>query len=77
VVFPNPFTSGLTIRLEAESGVFIEKIEIFDVMGRLVLSSRANGALIHLSTASLPPGSYLMRISTTAGNVIYKLRASD
>lgn len=61
-VYPVPTTGPLTIDIDAYS---LESIEIFNVMGELVLSPAAFDNTIDLST--LPNGSYILRVTTEVG----------
>ena len=63
VVRPNPFGD----KLEVESDVEIDEIELCDMKGRLVLRKTCNASRASLSTAELPEGVYLLRIRTSEG----------
>lgn len=61
-VYPIPTTGPLTIDVDSQE---LETIEIFNVMGELVLTPAAFDNAIDLS--SLPNGSYILRVTTEEG----------
>ena len=71
VVYPNP-TEG---ELRVESGdVKIENVEIFDLLGRNVLSQKAKGRKQkELDISPLPAGVYFVRVTTEIGIVVEKV----
>jgi hypothetical protein len=58
-VAPNPFTSDFTFR---HDGAAPARIEIIDMMGRVVESRDADGATEISLGAELPAGAYVMRV---------------
>ncbi len=58
-VYPNPVRAGGQVMIDAE----IQKLEVFDITGKLLLSSRNNV----LSTAGFAKGIYLMKIQNMEG----------
>lgn len=58
-IFPNPTSSSLTIK----SDQALEKIELFDVYGKLILQSNNP----YSNIAELPKGIYFVRITNTKG----------
>ena len=58
-VYPNPVRAGGQVMIDAE----IQKLEVFDITGKLLFSSRNNV----LSTAGFAKGIYLMKIQNTEG----------
>lgn len=69
---PNPFTDRLMIRSENLNSV-IDKIDCFDVNGRLIFSQIPAGESIQLLTEDLTNGPYLFRIQTKEGTITKKL----
>jgi len=68
VLFPNPTKEGITISAINTS---IEKIEIFDIQGRLVESSTYNQEqTVKLSLTNIQAGVYFMTASTTDGQLM-------
>ena len=70
-IYPNPTSSQLTI----ESGqLTIDKIEIFDVMGRLqIAESRKQNREMIVDISHLPTGIYFLKIKTKIGIVTQKV----
>jgi hypothetical protein len=71
-IFPNPFTSALSINYELESADIVT-IELFDIQGRKVstlLKAYQDGGMHHINlngknndTEEIPPGMFLIRIN--------------
>jgi hypothetical protein len=61
-VYPVPTSGPLTIGIDSHT---IESIEIFNIMGEVVLSPEAFDSTIDLSL--LPNGSYILRVTTEEG----------
>ncbi len=66
-VYPNPTTDFLTIELPSEQ---ISEITVFDVMGKRLLTKKASGKTVVLSTAELQNGHYFLSIKQ--GDSIYR-----
>ena len=68
-IYPNPARDILTV----DFGMAIDKalVEVFDVMGQRVLSFQVSGSKTSFSTAELPAGTYVCRLS---GNNQFSLR---
>ncbi len=71
LLFPNPVASGDSFTVVTPSGK-LEKIDIFDVGGRLVLSTQVNRQAV-ISTASLHPGLYFIKLEDNGGASVQKL----
>lgn len=69
-VFPNPAKSGQILNIKTE--LPIEKIEIFNSNGKLILIEK-NSTQIQLSKTRFTTGFYSIRIFTTSGMIIKKL----
>ncbi|HUH25544.1 MAG TPA: T9SS type A sorting domain-containing protein [Flavobacterium sp.] len=71
-LFPNPATDIITITNNENIG--IEKIEVYDVMGKQLQTTLYNGAHeVQLNTSDLSVGTYLLHITTNEGVGIKKL----
>jgi hypothetical protein len=62
-IYPNPFTEQLFIKT-TES---VQRIEFYDLNGKLLKSANVNGSLLNVETQDLPAGVYILRIINTAG----------
>lgn len=68
--YPNPFNERTTIKvdLQTEESIRVD-VQIFDVLGRLVLSTFAEGLTegswrFHVNMAGLPPGTYIAHFTS-------------
>jgi Subtilase family/Secretion system C-terminal sorting domain len=68
-VYPNPFTSDITIKTPASC----RELQIFDVLGRKLLEKNCQGYIQQLSLAGLPQGVYFLKLFTDSGNKLIKL----
>ena len=59
-VYPNPVKDKLTI----EAQETLEKVEIYNVMGALVYSQKSCGEMVEITTADLPTGTYVVRLTS-------------
>lgn len=64
-IYPNPCADFITV--EVENITPISLIEIYNVQGQLVLSSKQAGD--HIDTSALQNGIYLLKIETSEGSV--------
>lgn len=64
-IYPNPFSDKLVI----ESKNAIKNVNVFNVFGRLILSSESNT----ISTNDLVSGIYIIEVNTAAGKVVKKV----
>ncbi len=72
-VYPNPFSSGFQIDLP--DGEIIEKIELFDLLGKKVFQSSDGNSNVQMSLLN---GLYLLRVTTESGkNLRIKLIKKD
>ena len=72
-VYPNPTRDQATIVNKA-SGVRMESVTVYSLLGRKVYSAKADSPLKHgLSLKSLSSGMYTIRIQTNKGMVVRKL----
>ncbi|HEV3249303.1 MAG TPA: T9SS type A sorting domain-containing protein, partial [Puia sp.] len=69
-VYPNPVIKGI---LYVNTSSSCNKIELYDVLGRLVKAENKNGLQNNISTTKLAKGLYVVRISTDTGDSIKKI----
>ena len=69
-VFPNPTNGNVSI-VSASSQ--IEKVDLFDLSGKLILSQPVNGKSVILDLYSCPAGMYLARIATGNATVTKRI----
>ena len=69
-VYPNPTTGELTIN---NGQLTIGNVEVFDVLGRMQKSRRAEVQNVVLDISDLPNGIYFLRITTDKGIVMQKV----
>ena len=67
-IFPNPVSSVFNIRLNNPSEK-VASIEVFDVMGGRVL--KYDNAQNNIDASNLPKGMYMVRMTSSLGNVFY------
>ena len=72
-VFPNPASRELTVRTQVGSSTAV-RLELLDVLGRSVLRREVPAARLQqqgetLNVEHLPAGVYLLRVTTSAGEV--------
>jgi hypothetical protein len=63
IIYPNPAKTVLTV----EGNTPLQRVEVFDCLGKLVLAQPEQGTHCTVDVAKLPPGSYLLRIVTKDG----------
>jgi hypothetical protein len=74
VVYPNPTTGELRIEIVGQTRNNVENVEIFDVYGRIVLSSTFQLSQQHsLNISHLQAGIYFVRVATEKGMVMKKV----
>ncbi|MFK8059692.1 MAG: T9SS type A sorting domain-containing protein [Polaribacter sp.] len=72
VLYPNPFTSEITIDLSREN-TRISKVEIFNTIGvSLISKTKGFNQKTTINTANLAKGIYLIRLTDTAGKSVIK-----
>ena len=62
-MYPNPVGDLLTV----EAQETIEKVEVYNIVGALVLSQTCNANKVEIGTAELPAGTYIIRLTTNNG----------
>jgi hypothetical protein len=60
VIYPNPVDDVLYVRYENSA---LEKVEIFDAKGRLLLQQKITGQLEAIHVSSLPAGVYVLKLT--------------
>ncbi len=73
-VFPNPFSSVLTIIRNSADDV---TVNIFDAEGRLVLSKKTNGAKIEIETSELANGIYSLQLVDATGTKVIRVAKNN
>lgn len=63
-VFPNPTQSEWILRTESTN---IDRVELYDVVGRLLLNVSPNTTQVELPATQLPSGSYTARVTAGGG----------
>ena len=63
LMYPNPVGDLLTV----EAQETIEKVEVYNIVGALVLSQTCNANKVEIGTAELPAGTYIIRLTTDNG----------
>lgn len=74
-VYPNPFTNTIFIEMNNSPG-FIQNIEIYNVLGEVVINkgfAAPPGILLTMDVTALPRGVYYLRIKTSGGDFIKKM----
>lgn len=66
---PNPASSILT----ATAAEPVDRVDVYDLTGRMVLSVQGSGAAVQLDVSQLPAGKYTARISTPGGTAVRPL----
>ncbi len=74
-VFPNPGKSGESITLSFTQYKQLKQVALLDVLGNTVFETTEFGGarLVHLKLPELPAGIYLIKATTTDGNVAKSL----
>jgi hypothetical protein len=63
MVYPNPFSSKITIRSEEE----IAEVTVLDLRGAIVMNNSVNNSTVELDLGTLKSGTYLIKVQTTSG----------
>ena len=66
-IYPNPIKSNGVLNIEGEFLQFGDKIEIYDMSGRLLSITYSTGREISINIGSLPSGTYLLRLAGKRG----------
>jgi len=72
-IYPNPANDIIYIKT-IETGLFVENLEILDVIGKSVYQSVLNNSndLIRISLTNFQPGFYFIKLNTNKGVVLNK-----
>jgi len=65
IVYPNPGSTIMQVRLAVQHPKAL--LELFDSQGKLVLSQQLHEKESRITTAQLPPGTYIYRLSAATG----------
>ena len=68
-LFPNPATTSITI----VSSFHLRKVEVFSADGRPLIAAPAHGISTTVDISSLPPATYIVRITTPSGTTTKRL----
>ena len=68
--YPNPTNGQWKISTKDQE---IQAIEVFNVLGKRVISLKPNAMLVHVDASGLAPGIYLTTITTQQGTSSRKL----
>lgn len=70
-IFPNPSKGIFTVQLPND--IETRNLEIFNTVGKMVYQQRLNSSREEIRANNLPPGVYLVKVSSTTGSVVHKL----
>jgi photosystem II stability/assembly factor-like uncharacterized protein len=68
-VYPNPIKDVVNI----ESGSGIQKVEILNITGQVVINHQVDGKIVTLNTSSLKSGVYFLKVTTESGSFDKKI----
>ncbi len=68
-VFPNPAFNIVTVST-VNSQSYLNRMQVFDLAGKLVLSNNFNGNTTKINVSILNAGSFILRVTTDKGEVI-------
>lgn len=72
-IYPNPVTSG-KIYINVETNTTTTKnIELYDMLGKRILSTEMNGYQKELNVANLKAGVYILKLSEKNNNITRKI----
>ncbi len=70
-IYPNPFNDFIILKV---GNAIIEKVEIYDLSGRLIFNKQINKASEYtLETGNIFKGNYLMKVYTNKGVKTFKV----
>ena len=69
-VYPNPTNNAWNI---STNNQVIKTLEVFDILGKSVMSLKPNSSSIHVDASNLTPGIYMTKISTEFGTATKRL----
>lgn len=69
-VFPNPATTSMQVQSEKH---LLQGIRLFDLNGRMVLSSRVGGQAVSVDLSGVASGLYALQVETVAGTAVQKI----
>ncbi|WP_242921881.1 M43 family zinc metalloprotease [Pontibacter liquoris] len=71
VVYPSPASDHITI--EQPARVLVRQVEMRNQLGQLVLTAEVRDRVLQLDVRHLPPGVYLLHLTSTNGTVVKKV----
>ncbi|NDP21961.1 MAG: T9SS type A sorting domain-containing protein [Paludibacter sp.] len=63
-VYPNPVSEYLTVESASSA---MQRVELFDLKGRLIISERTVDNKLNLSVSALQSGTYILKVKTNTG----------
>ncbi len=73
-VYPNPFSNSVTIERTTAGEV---TVNVFDAMGRLVMSKQTSGTKIEIETAALANGIYSLQLIDATGTKTFRVAKNN
>ncbi len=67
--YPNPVKNQLTL----QSGVLIENVEVYNLLGQIVIEVKPNTLEVHLDTNQLQSAVYLMKVSIDGSQKTFRI----
>jgi len=69
-VTPNPAIDNIIVK---SNGFEMEKVTLYDLNGRLILSEMPNNNQINVSISTFQPGVYILKVKTTFGTAVKRI----
>ena len=69
-VYPNPISDG---QLHVNTVNNCNRIELYDILGRFLHAEVKTGTINTFSLPVISPGTYLLRVYTDSGNLLFKV----
>ncbi|MDQ3109125.1 MAG: ice-binding family protein [Bacteroidota bacterium] len=69
-VYPNPFSSSTNIKLNDASQINAYEMNIYNVLGEIVMSTMLTSSVTTIATSTLTTGMYFYKIIDKSGNMI-------
>ena len=69
-LYPNPSSDMLFVRSESQG---VMKACIYDLSGKALMSETQGQGILKISVKSLPPGSYLVRVTVEGKSILYQI----
>lgn len=72
-VYPNPFSSQVTISDNSLTGIDAKMVRIYDITGKLYVAQKITSPKTTIVLNYLPPGIYLLKLETNTSSNVFKL----